>query len=420
MTLKLKSTIRPRARAIAWLFMLLYFSSYVMRINFAVMMVKICSDMNLEKTALAVVITGLTVAYACGQLISGYIGDKIKPQIIIAAGLLFAVLSNVAISFFHSVVAMTIVWVVNGLAHAMLWPPMVRMLATYLTDEEYGYGMVRTVCGSQGATVLLYLVCPLLLRVMSWRAVMLICAAVGALVLLLWVSLSRRLFTDPVGLKEVQEQDTEVQKKPVASKIPSYVIFPLVMIMAALVLQGMLRDGVTNWMPFYMKETFHFPEEDAIISTAILGVFNILSFSFFNWIHKKFFRNEVFCAAVIFIFSTVCALVLWIADSLAANAVVSMLFMACIVGAMHGVNLMLISVVPKRFLKLGKVSTYSGLLNAFTYVGAALASYGFAALAELFNWNVVIMTWIFIAGLGFATCLLSTPIWKRFCKEYAE
>lgn len=419
MTQKTKRVIRPRARAIAWLFMLLYFSSYVMRINFAVMMVKICSDMNLEKTALAVVVTGLTVSYGGGQLVSGYIGDKIKPQSVIATGLLFAVLSNVAMSFFHSVAAMTIVWIVNGFAHAMLWPPMVRMLATYLTDEEYGYGMIRTVCGSQGATILLYLVCPLLLHVMSWRVVMLLCAAVGALVLILWIPLSRRLFTDPVGLKEVQEQSPEI-KQPTVSKIPSYVILPLAMIMVGLILQGMLRDGVTNWMPFYMKETFHIPEENAIISTAILGVFNILSFSFFDWVHRKFFHNEVFCAAVIFVFSSACALVLWIADSLAANAVVSMLFMAFIVAAMHGINLMLISVVPKRFLKLGKVSTYSGLLNAFTYIGAAIASYGFAALAEIFNWNVVIMTWIIIAALGIAACLIATPIWKRFCKEYAE
>jgi OPA family glycerol-3-phosphate transporter-like MFS transporter len=91
-----------------------------------------------------------------------------------------------------------------------------------------------------------------------------------------------------------------------------------------------------------------------------------------------------------------------------------MLLMALIVGAMHGINLMLITVVPKRFVKTGKVSTYSGLLNACTYIGAALSSYGFAAIAESFGWNTTILTWIFVSLAGLAVCLGATLLWERF------
>ena len=42
----MSNEIRKKAKSIAWLFMLVYFASYVTRINFAVMMVKICSDMQ--------------------------------------------------------------------------------------------------------------------------------------------------------------------------------------------------------------------------------------------------------------------------------------------------------------------------------------------------------------------------------------
>ena len=66
--------IRKRAKQICWLLTLIYFASYVTRINFAVMMVKICSEMQVEKTALAGIVTALTVAYGTGQIISGYIG----------------------------------------------------------------------------------------------------------------------------------------------------------------------------------------------------------------------------------------------------------------------------------------------------------------------------------------------------------
>lgn len=61
-----------------------------MRINLAVMLVKICSEMQVEKSALAIVITGLTVAYGTGQVVSGFLGDRFQPKHIIPVGLALA------------------------------------------------------------------------------------------------------------------------------------------------------------------------------------------------------------------------------------------------------------------------------------------------------------------------------------------
>jgi len=194
----------------------------------------------------------------------------------------------------------------------------------------------------------------------------------------------------------------------------------LVMIMLAIVLQGMLRDGVTNWMPSYMLETFSLSEESAIITAVIPAIFSMLSFFLFEQLHRKLFQNEVFCAAMIFSLSAVAATVLWIVSTLFSSPLLSTCLLALIIAAMHGINLMLISVVPKRFAKSGKVSTYSGLLNACTYVGAAISSYGFAALAEGFGWSITILVWIVISALGLLLTLLASPLWKKFRREYAD
>ena len=95
--------IRPRAKKIAWMLTLIYFGSYLMRINFAVMIVKVCSDMKIEKTALSVVLMGLTIAYGFGQLVSGFLGDKIKPEYLITGGPALAVACNFAMFFSTSV-----------------------------------------------------------------------------------------------------------------------------------------------------------------------------------------------------------------------------------------------------------------------------------------------------------------------------
>lgn len=414
----MESVIRKRAKAIAWSCTLVYFASYVMRINFAVMLVKICSDMQVNKTDLAVVVTGLTIAYGAGQIISGLMGDKIKPQLMLTMGLALAAVCNVSMFFCHSIPLMTVVWSVNGFAHAMLWPPIVRLMSTYLSDTEYSYSAVRVSWGSSFATIALYLLCPLMLTFLHWRVIMLVCALCGVAIMVFWMLVNPKLFTEPV--ENARNKRTEEGTKPARLPLPRFVYLPVALIMLGIILQGILRDGVTNWMPSYLLETFGWPEENAIIATVILAVFSVISFAVFDLLHRKVFKNEVFCSAIIFIMSAVSAALLYLINVASGSVLFSMLLMAVIVACMHGINLMLITVVPKRFVKSGKVATYSGLLNACTYIGASISTYGFAALAESFGWNFTILTWVMVSLAGVLVCLCAVPLWKKFRKDYVD
>lgn len=415
----MKSTISKNTKKIAYLLALVYFTSYCMRVNLAVMLVKICSEMQVEKSALAIVITGLTVAYGTGQVISGFLGDRIKPQHIIPAGLALAVACNVGIFFTSTIPAMTVIWSINGFAHALLWPPIVRLMSTHLSAEDYSFAAVRVNQGSSIATISLYLFCPLLLGFMQWRTIMLLCAAWGAVMIALWFILYPRIFTK----KEALEERVEVPALPKEQKvfpIPLYIFGAISLIMPGIMMQGMLRDGVTNWMPSFLLETFGLSEENSIISTVILAIFTMVSYSAFSALQKRFFKNEVMCAAAIFGGSAIVCGILFLVNSLtpAAALVPSLILMALTVAAMHGVNLMLIAIVPRRFVPFGKVSTYSGILNACTYVGAALSTYGFAALAETFDWNFTILTWVAISLVGALLCFFAARIWQRHLDEY--
>jgi len=417
----MEKTISKNAKIITLLCTLVYFASYLTRINFAVMLVKICADMNAAKTEMAVVVTGLTIVYGVGQVISGFLGDKIKPRYMLSAGLSLASVCNVLIFFTASIPVMTVIWCVNGFAQSMLWPPIVRIMSTYLADHEYSYAAVRVSWGSSIATIILYTCCPLLLGFMDWRSIMLICAAVAIAIMIAWTTLSPKYLvsTGSVAVSD-NKSDSKAETKAATLPVPKFVFLTIVLIMLGIILQGTLRDGVTNWMPSYLCETFGLPEEESIISTVIQAVFSILSFWCFDFLHRKVFKNEVTCASVIFGASAICAAALYLVNVYTSSAAVSLILMAVIIACMHGINLMLISVVPKRFLKSGKVATYSGILNACTYIGASIATYGFAAIAENHGWNATILTWIIISAAGLAVCFAAAPLWKKFRKEYAD
>ena len=410
----MKTTIAKRTKHISWLLLLMYFGSYIMRINFAVMMVRICSDMSVTKTDLAIVVTALTISYGVGQVISGFVGDKIKPQYLLTAGLALAIVCNVTMFFCTSIPVMTVVWAINGLAHAMLWPPIVRLISTFIPSEEYSYASVRVSWGSSIATIVLYLVCPLLLSFMNWRSIILACAGIGVCIMAVWLATSGKLFADELMLVRAEQKTTD-KGKARNIPIPALAIFPVIFVIIGIIFQGMMRDGVTNWMPSFLLETFNLPEDSSILATVILAVFSLFSFWVFDVIYRKFIKNEVLCGGVIFGIALVAATALYIVNKLTSSVLVSMLLMAVIVGCMHGVNLMLIAIVPKSFAKYGKVSTMSGLLNSCTYIGAAIATSGFAALAEASNsWDLTLFVWIMICVVGTAACVVAAPVWKKF------
>jgi OPA family glycerol-3-phosphate transporter-like MFS transporter len=415
----MKSVISARARGIAWLCTLVYFASYLMRINFSVMIEEICKSTGNSRDALAVVLTGMTIFYGTGQVINGFLGDRISPNRMLTFGLILAAICNGAMFLSPSVPFMIAVWCVNGFAHAMLWPPIVRLLSTYLNDEEYSYAVVRVSWGSSFATIFLYLLCPVLLSFLSWRAIILSLAVVGIAIAVSWTLLYPRLFrseTKKAAVTEPGKKDPAPQKKGIP--LPKSVFIPVVLIFLGIVLQGMLRDGVTTWMPSFLTDSFGFDAKQSIFYTVILAVFSIFSFAGANLLHNKLFKNEVTCAGFIFVLSAICAAVLYFIQS---YAIASILLMSLVVAGMHGINLMLITIVPKRFVKSGRVSTFSGILNAGTYVGSAIASPAFPALQKHFGgWDVPILSWIVISALGAVVCLIAVPLWQRFRKSYAD
>ena len=74
---------------------------------------------------------------------------------------------------------------------------------------------------------------------------------------------------------------------------------------------------------------------------------------------------------------------------------------------------MLISMLPRYFKRYGSASTASGVLNACTYVGSALSTYGIAVLSQGLGWKGTILIWVVIAVLGTAACVVCVKPWKK-------
>ena len=394
-------TDRKKINSTILLFTLTYMVSYMTRINFGAVITAIVEQTGMTKTMLSAAVTGSAITYGLGQILCGYIGDKISPKRLVFIGLLITVSMNLLIPLCDNHVQMTAVWCVNGLAQACMWPPLVKLMVTLFCQTDYGRASTMVSWGSSFGTIIIYLLSPVIIMVSGWKTLFFITAGCGAVMAMVWL----RCCQEPEFERPVAAKGAMADKKNARFFTPL-----LAAIMFAIMLQGALRDGVTTWMPSFISETFRLSSEISILSGVCLPVFSILSLRLALALYEKLPGNPVRCAAIIFGLGAVAALVLsMVADT---SSIGSIACMALLTGAMHGVNLMLICMVPPFFQRHGNISTVSGVLNSCTYVGSAISTYGIALLSESAGWQTTAFVWFIIAALGAAVCTVCSRVWK--------
>ena len=89
-----KSYDRRKALLLTFLCCAVYFASYLTRTSFAAMMVEVIGAEGLKKTQVSAVTTASFAFYGAGQLLSGYLGDRFRPQRLMFFGLAVSSVCN--------------------------------------------------------------------------------------------------------------------------------------------------------------------------------------------------------------------------------------------------------------------------------------------------------------------------------------
>lgn len=391
---------------------IVYFISYLTRKNYDAALVEIYTSLNISKTLAGLASTGAVMTYGAGQLLSGVLGDRFKAKYIIVTGLLITAVCNFTIPIVsYNIYLMIAVWCVNGLAQAMMWPPIVRIMSDLLDNKNYKKAVLYVTIASSLSTITVYILVPLCIKFSKWQTAFFISCAAAVIICVIWI-FGIRFFEKCVSHSKTETECKYETEK--ALKLDKKYIFitGLIPIAVGIILQGTLRDGVTTWMPSIISETYNLNTSVSILSTVALPLLAIFSSTAASTIQRKL-KNEVSSAALLFVISFISAAFLTVFNK--TSVILSIFLMAVITACMHGINLMLVCEVPNYFAKFNKVSTVSGILNSFTYIGSAISIYAIAAIAEMFNnWKINFLIWSVISALGFLCCAAAFGKWKKF------
>ena len=278
----------------------IYLVEYLGRYNLAAAKIEMIDAFGGNaKAMLGLALTLMAISYGFGQIVMGFIGDRVPPRFVVFAGLLGAGTCNIAVGCATSLPLICVAWFLNGVCKAMIWPSLVRQMTCDMTDDGFQKGIVWVSIASNVGIVLVYLaIVPVSILLFSWRLAFWFSGAAEVAAGAVWV-LSVRTIPSAGLLKRAlrahSDPDAEEKKKPSAWPIILAAGLPLLYLVV--IAHGLLRDGVTSWMPELLKDTYNLGSIAAIMSSAILPVFSTVCVIIAGIVYMKL-KNELTSSAI--------------------------------------------------------------------------------------------------------------------------
>lgn len=412
------AALKPSAQGQHTLLFLLCFTAYVTaylgRLNYSACLSRIVLDCGFTRAEGGMTGTAFFMVYGLCQLINGMTGDHIKPQHMIAAGLAGSGAVNLLFPFCKDAVAMAVIWSVNGLFQAMLWPPIIRIFAEWFHPEYRKAACLRINITTPVGTVAAYLAAAAFIRMGNWRGSFYMAGILMLLTAGIWMWIAGPLAESPVFQQETRPGKERWNGDKAALSV-LFVRAGIPTLFMALVAQGVLKDGITTWVPSFAEEQFGISPALSVLGTVILPIANISGVYLASSLERRIKKGELAASGALFAVNVLLlGLLLFLKE---AGLWVTYLLLAFATTGMMGVNTLFASCMPLAFAPWRKASSAAGIFNFCIYIGAAISVWGTGLLSTQIGWDKTVLCWCAVSVLGGILCAADIRKWNNFVFE---
>ncbi|HPB17855.1 MAG TPA: MFS transporter [Clostridia bacterium] len=394
-----------------------YMINYLARYGFSTSMSEMVADGIFDITFAGAVGTAFLAAYGTGQLVNGLIGDKIHPKFMIFIGLVGSAVMNILVGLSSNAVLIIILWCLNGYFCSMLWAPLVRCFSDFLLKKQQVKAGTSISASIPIGNILSYLIASFFLKTMSWRMVFIFSGVIVIAMSFVWLlgMSSLKDYLNAVKVEKVKEiqKDIVSVKAPVSGKrlMPLLIATGLVFTIIGIFFNGILKDGVTLWVPTYVSQFFGTDASVASLVTIILPLFNLVGAYLAVRLFKKVLKNEMLTATVMFMISVVSLTFLFFFGRY--SMILAVVMLALTTASMLGANTMFLTFIPLNFSNVGRASSVTGFLDACSYLASAVSGVTIGVVAKTYGWDTTVITWIAVAFLGASVSFFGIKAWKK-------
>ncbi len=377
-----------------------YAAYYLVRKNFGLAMPHLIEE-GFSKGDLGFALSALSIAYGFSKFIMGAISDRSNPRIFLSLGLILSALTMLVMGFMpwatSSIAIMFALLFINGWFQGMGWPPCGRTMVHWWSHKERGsivsvWNCAHNVGG--GMPALLFLLGMAWFG--DWRSALYM-PAIAAIIIAFIIFFMMRDTPQSCGLpsieqwtKDYPENYTEKHEQELTAKeIFMQYILPnklLWYIAFANVFVYLLRYGILDWSPTYLKEVKHFSIDKSSWAYFFYEWAGIPGTLLCGWMSDKVFKGNRGVTGVFFmVLVTIAAIIYWMNPP--GNPSIDMICMITIGFLIYGpvmlIGLHALELAPKK-----AAGTAAGFTGLFGYLGGSVAaSYIVGVTVDNFGWD---------------------------------
>lgn len=365
-----------------------YSSAYFGRYSFSSGINSIIGNYGVSKAETGLVMTFFFVAYGIGQVVNGFLCKRYSERYTFPVGLGGSAVINIVIftliktgligEYFFTV---KYIWLLNGIVQSLLWTSIINILGNNI--EKKNIARASAVIGTTvpGGTFIAYSASSLMEHYGLYEYSFVLAAAVMAAVALCWL-----ILFSPHERQDMTEAEIETNtgKK---HKLSRAALIALAGLAVFAISNNYIKDGLQNWIPTILKETYKFSNAASLIIATSIYVLGI-SGSFIVKKINKSVKDHISLSILFFI--AVAAFTGGIMAFLNASFVPVLIFFAAVMICGYAVNNIVTSLAPLALREELNPGVAAGLLDGFCYIGSALSTYTLGAVADRNGWNAVI------------------------------
>jgi OPA family glycerol-3-phosphate transporter-like MFS transporter len=422
------SRIDPEYKRLRWQVFLGIFVGYAayyfVRKNFSFAVVDLQANLGYSKAELGFAMSAISIAYGLSKFLMGNVSDRSNARYFLAAGLILSSLTMIVMGFSpfatSSVAIMFVLLFINGWVQGMGWPACGRVVVHWYSIKERGTTMsIWNLAHNVGG----FLVGPLTILgvelFVDWQARLYFPGLAAILVALISILLVRDT-PQSCGLPPIEEYkndyprtyDKSQEKEFSAKEIFFKYVFNnklLWFIAIANAFVYLVRNGIINWAPTFLREAKHFTASEATWSASVYELAAIPGTILCGIMSDKLFGGRRAPVTIIYMALTFIAVfVYWITPGESQWVVNTSLWAIgfLIYGPVMLIGVQALDLVPKK-----AAGTAAGLTGLFGYfIGDLLANAALGSIVDHSGWDASFELVLLSCGLAI---LFTAFTWKR-------
>lgn len=376
-----------------------YLASYVTRNILSVSTPEMIKEAFFTKEYTGLLTSISFIFYAAGQLINGFIGDRVHPKYMIIMGLGISSVSTFVIPIFDNRILHFTAFALIGFGLSMLRGPLMKVIS-----ENTAATHARMICtlfsmaGFAGP-----LIASILSIFFKWRAVFTATGVMSVVITVLAVAAITAL--EKRGeIKFVPKYDKGIAGILNVFKLEDFIFYMLISSIGEIA-----GSSITFWIPTYTTEHLGFSNDAASTIYSVVSFSTLFTPFITLLIYEKLIRNGIKLALVMYVISAVFFIAVRFTAAPVLN--VSMLIIAKVAAAAAS-SIVWSAYIP-GLARSGKVSSANGVIDAAGYAMASLANVLFSTFVGRLGWGGIVNMWYIIMLIGAAVSFIKLIMKKK-------